>query len=154
MPEALSDTRGGKPAADARDIPKAKRNGRLNPRARRVSRFRRFRAPSNDGKAISTDSGAPGIGLGLAVAQPHLATAPFRGRISKCPLLRTTRMAFAYFPASTRKTIGHQLSEAGGSELNRRLVRGLAEAHDSGERDPDALKRSAPRELFVTHAAS
>ena len=55
---------------------------------------------------------------------------------------------------SARETIGHQLSEAEGSELNKRLVRGLAEAHDSGERDPDALKRSAPRELFVTHAAS
>jgi hypothetical protein len=51
-------------------------------------------------------------------------------------------------------TIGHQLSEAEGSELNKRLVRGLAEAHDSGERDPGALKRSALRELFATHAAS
>ena len=55
---------------------------------------------------------------------------------------------------SARKTIGHQLSEAEGSELNKRLVRGLAEAHDSGERDPGALKRSALRELFATHAAS
>jgi hypothetical protein len=55
---------------------------------------------------------------------------------------------------SAQKTIGHQLSEAEGSELNKRLVRGLAEAHDSGERDPGALKRSALRELFATHAAS
>jgi hypothetical protein len=55
---------------------------------------------------------------------------------------------------SARKIIGHQLSEAEGSELNQRLVRGLAEAHDSGERDPGALKRSALRELFATHAAS
>ena len=55
---------------------------------------------------------------------------------------------------SARKTIGHQLSEAEGSELNKRLVRVLAEAHDSGERDPGALKRSAFRELFATHAAS
>ena len=55
---------------------------------------------------------------------------------------------------SARKAIGHQLSEAEGSELNKRLVRGLAEAHDSGERDPGALKRSALRELFATHAAS
>ena len=55
---------------------------------------------------------------------------------------------------SARKTIGHELSEAEGSELNKRLVRGLAEAHDSGERDPGALKRSALRELFATHAAS
>jgi hypothetical protein len=55
---------------------------------------------------------------------------------------------------SARKTIGHQLSEAEGSEFNKRLVRGLAEAHDSGKRDPGALKRSALRELFATHAAS
>ena len=55
---------------------------------------------------------------------------------------------------SARKTIGHQLSEAEGSELNKRLVRGLAEAHDSGKRDPGALKRSALRELFARHAAS
>ena len=55
---------------------------------------------------------------------------------------------------SARKTIGHELSEAEGSDLNKRLVRGLAEAHDFGERDPGALKRSALRELFTTHAAS
>ena len=53
---------------------------------------------------------------------------------------------------SARKTVGHQLSEAEGSELNKRLVRSLSEAHDSGERDPDLLKRSALRELFATHA--
>ena len=47
-----------------------------------------------------------------------------------------------------------KLSEAEGSDLNKRLVRGLAEAHDFGERDPGALKRSALRELFTTHAAS
>jgi hypothetical protein len=55
---------------------------------------------------------------------------------------------------SARKTVGHQLSEAEGSELNKRLVRSLSEAHDSGERNPDALERSALRELFATHAAS
>ena len=53
---------------------------------------------------------------------------------------------------SARKTIGHQLSEAEGSDLNKRLVRGLAEAHDSGERDPDALKRSAVRSAFERQA--
>ena len=46
---------------------------------------------------------------------------------------------------SARKTIGRQLSEAEASELNKRVVRGLTEAHDSGERDPDALKRAAAR---------
>jgi hypothetical protein len=52
---------------------------------------------------------------------------------------------FADAMISARKTIGRQLSEAEASELNKRLVRGLTEAHDSGERDPDALKRAAAR---------
>jgi hypothetical protein len=50
---------------------------------------------------------------------------------------------------SARKTIRHQLSEAEASELNRRLVRGYMEVHDSGERDPDALKRAAVRSALV-----
>ena len=49
---------------------------------------------------------------------------------------------------SARKTIGRQLSETEASELNKRLVRSLAEAHDSGERIPGALKRAAARSAF------
>ena len=49
---------------------------------------------------------------------------------------------------SARKTIGRQLSETEASELNKRLVRSLAEAHDSGERNPGALKRAAARSAF------
>ena len=49
---------------------------------------------------------------------------------------------------SARKTIGHQLSEAEGSELNKRLVRSLSEVHDSGERNPEALERAALRSAF------
>jgi len=49
---------------------------------------------------------------------------------------------------SARKTIGRQLSETEASELNKRLVRSLAEAHDSGERNPGELKRAAARSAF------
>ena len=68
--------------------------------------------------------------------------------------LRLLSWVLADAVISARKTIGPQISEAEGSQLNKRLVRSLAEAHDSGERDPGALKRSALRELFATHAAS
>jgi hypothetical protein len=49
---------------------------------------------------------------------------------------------------SARKTVGHQLSEAEGSELNKRLVHGLSEAQDSGERNPETLERAALRSAF------
>jgi hypothetical protein len=49
---------------------------------------------------------------------------------------------------SGRKTVGDQLSEAEGSELNKSLVRSLSEAHDSRERNPEALERAALRSAF------
>jgi hypothetical protein len=109
---------------------------RLNPCAR-CSRFRVSRAPSNHEKAISTDRGD--------FKMPFVAY--------DSDSLRLLSWALADAMISARETIG-QLSEAEGSELNKRLVRGLADAHDSGERDHRALKRAALRELFATHAAS
>ncbi len=53
-----------------------------------------------------------------------------------------------------RKATGRELSEAEVSDIRKTLVHRLTMAHDSGERDPDALKRAALREVFASHAAS
>ena len=50
--------------------------------------------------------------------------------------------------ASARKTIGRQLSEDEVSDLTVTIIRNLMEAHDDGERDPDALQRAAVRSAF------
>jgi hypothetical protein len=42
-----------------------------------------------------------------------------------------------------RKATGRELSEAEVSDIRKTLVHRLTIAHDSGERDPDALKRAA-----------
>jgi hypothetical protein len=51
-----------------------------------------------------------------------------------------------------RKATGRELSEAEVSDIRKTLVHRLTMAHDSGERDPDALKRAALREVFASHA--
>jgi hypothetical protein len=51
-----------------------------------------------------------------------------------------------------RKATGRELSEAEVSDIRKTLVHRLTMAHDSGERDPGALKRSALREVFASHA--
>ena len=53
---------------------------------------------------------------------------------------------------SARKTVGHKLSEAEVSDIRQTLVHRLTMAHDSGERDPDALKRVAVRSAFQRQA--
>jgi hypothetical protein len=49
-----------------------------------------------------------------------------------------------------RKATGRDLSEAEVSDVRKTLVRRLTMDHDSGERDPDALKRAALREVFAS----
>ena len=49
---------------------------------------------------------------------------------------------------SVRKTAGHQLGEAELTGVNKTLVQNLMNTHDSGERDPDALRRAALRGVF------
>jgi hypothetical protein len=101
----------------------------------------------------------PTNGLGLAVADFLRAIASFHGEDFAMPFaaynsdgVRLLSGVLADAMISARKTVGHQLSEAEGSELNKRLVRGLAEAHDSGERNPDALERAALRSAFQQQA--
>ena len=53
-----------------------------------------------------------------------------------------------------RKATGRELSESEISDVRKTLVHRLTMDHDSGERDPDALKRAALREVFASHAAS
>jgi len=51
-----------------------------------------------------------------------------------------------------RKATGRELSEAEVSDIRKTLVHRLTMAHDSGERDPDALKRAAVRSAFQWQA--
>ena len=51
-----------------------------------------------------------------------------------------------------RKATGRELIEAEVSDIRKTLVHHLTMAHDSGERDPDALKRAAVRSAFQRQA--
>ena len=55
---------------------------------------------------------------------------------------------------SVRKTAGHPLSEVQIASVSNALVQNLMKTHDSGERDPDALRRTALRALVASHADS
>ena len=52
-----------------------------------------------------------------------------------------------------RKATGRELSEAEVADVRKTLVHRLTMDHDFGERDPDALKRAAIRDVFASHAA-
>ena len=51
-----------------------------------------------------------------------------------------------------RKATERELSEAEVSDVRKTLVHRLTLDHDSGERNPDALRRAALREVFASHA--
>ena len=51
--------------------------------------------------------------------------------------------AYAAARAHARSALPHTLSEQEEVCLNRQLTRNLLDAHDSGVRDPDALRRAA-----------
>jgi len=48
-----------------------------------------------------------------------------------------------------RRASGHSLSEVETSAVSTRLVNNLMKTHDSGERDPKALKRAALQGIFA-----
>jgi hypothetical protein len=48
-----------------------------------------------------------------------------------------------------QRASGHSLSEVETSAVSKKLVENLKETHDSGERDPRALKRAALQGIFV-----
>jgi hypothetical protein len=62
--------------------------------------------------------------------------------------------ALAHSLEYVRKATGRELSDSEISDVGKTLVHRLTMDHDSGERDPDALKRAALREVFASHAAS
>ena len=51
-----------------------------------------------------------------------------------------------------RRASGHSLSEVETSAVSKKLVENLKETHDSGERDPKALKRAALQGIFTLDA--
>ena len=51
-----------------------------------------------------------------------------------------------------RRASGHSLSEVETSAVSKKLVNNLMITHDSGERDPKALKRAALRGIFTLDA--
>jgi hypothetical protein len=60
--------------------------------------------------------------------------------------------AFADSLEYVRKATGCELSEAEVVDVRKTLVHRLAMDHDFGEREPDALKRAALREVFASNA--
>jgi hypothetical protein len=48
-----------------------------------------------------------------------------------------------------QRASGHSLSEIGTSAVSTKLVNNLMKTHDSGERDPKALKRAALEGIFA-----